>query len=317
MNNKKKNIITKFIIKRKWILFRKKYNSDYILQVDNYISQYLLHSEKNQNLPFLYSEERKRFLEEHFNNKLKKWNQLLLKLVREHIKQQEITDPYHNITDELSFIFCSPESSLVCKQIEDQIKQQEITDPFLSEELFLFYKQIKDSTSIECYRRDNPIISYDKGYYKLIKYYRRHGIQVGSLECLSVKLPPSESKIYDMLDSILRDKEKEFTELLLSILIKKGLKNSEVYKSINMSRKVFSAIYNGQRPSRDSAIMLAFGLKLNLQETQDFLNSAGYSLGFSNRRDLVLRYCIENDIDPISADIILDHYGEPVLFSIR
>ena len=82
-----------------------------------------------------------------------------------------------------------------------------------------------------------------------------------------------------------------------------------------MTRKVFSKIYNGQRPSRNSAIMLAFGLKLNIEETQEFLNSAGYSLSCSDTRDLILRYCIENSIKPDTTDIILEHYDVPTLFS--
>lgn len=83
-----------------------------------------------------------------------------------------------------------------------------------------------------------------------------------------------------------------------------------------MSRKVFSAILSGQRPSRDSAIVLAFGLKLNISETNHLLNAAGYSLSQSSKRDIIIQYCIENKmVDPIEVDNILCYYEEQILFN--
>lgn len=263
--------------RRNFMLFRKKYNADFFVPIDNYISQCLLHTENDSNVPFSYSKERKQFLEEDFNKKLENWKRI-------------------SFSGDINFIF-------------EQIETLKKLDPLFYEELFLFYEQIKYNTSSSRYKREVQRIKEINDYDRKNKGSFRY--------CISITSPSPESKVYDILDSILSEKEKSFAELLSSILERKGLKESAVYKSVSMSRKVFSKISNGQHPSKDSAIMLAFGLQLNIKETQEFLNAAGYCLSHSIIRDLILIYCIENSKNTIETDIFLAHYGEPLLFSIK
>ena len=68
------------------------------------------------------------------------------------------------------------------------------------------------------------------------------------------------------------------------------------------------------RPGRDHAIMLAFGLKCTLRETQRLLRLAGVSeLWCKQRRDAIIIWCIRNGFDRIATDDELYRMGEATL----
>ena len=50
------------------------------------------------------------------------------------------------------------------------------------------------------------------------------------------------------------------------------------------------------KPNKDISIQLCIGLKLNIDDSLDLLKKAGYSLSNSIKRDLVVKYFIENRI---------------------
>ncbi len=89
-----------------------------------------------------------------------------------------------------------------------------------------------------------------------------------------------------------------FNELLFSFIDNENLKDSDVYRKINMDRKLFSKIrcdFN-YIPKKTNVIKLCLSLNLNLMDTNKLLNSAGYSLAYNDEFDLVISYCIENNI---------------------
>lgn len=107
-----------------------------------------------------------------------------------------------------------------------------------------------------------------------------------------IEKPRRERKLDDVLDEI----EESFTEHLFRLIDQRHLKDSDVYRRANMDRRLFSKIRGGRvNPSKASCLALALGLKLNLDETKDFLARAGYALSPSSKADLVVRYFIEHD----------------------
>jgi transcriptional regulator with XRE-family HTH domain len=112
----------------------------------------------------------------------------------------------------------------------------------------------------------------------------------------------------DVLKGIYTD---SFEKHLQKIINKKGLKNSEVYAAANISKQYFSKLLKGQvTPSKEKMLALAVGLRLNLDETVDFLRIAGYALSPISQTDAVVEYFIElEDDNVLKIDIVLFDYG--------
>ncbi len=126
-------------------------------------------------------------------------------------------------------------------------------------------------------------------------------------------------KVTASLDDVINGIYKESFEKHIQLLInKKGLKNSEVYASANISRQYFSKLLKGQvKPSKGKVLSLAVGLRLNMDETVDFLRLAGYALSPISQTDAVVEYFIEHeDYNVIKIDIVLDEYGLDPLSNI-
>ena len=88
-----------------------------------------------------------------------------------------------------------------------------------------------------------------------------------------------------------------FNELLFSFIDESGCKDSEIYKKVDIDRKLFSKIRCNDNyiPRRNVIIKLCLALGLKLNEFNKLLNSAGYSLT-NTKFDLIITYCIENNI---------------------
>lgn len=121
---------------------------------------------------------------------------------------------------------------------------------------------------------------------------------------------------WSRLDKVLAEKEESFSEMLLRLIDEKGLKDSDVYKSANIDRRLFSKIRADEDyvPSRKTAISFCLALQLDLEEARKLLATAGYTLSASSRFDLIIMYLIENcEYNIHFANIVLDDYGEGTL----
>ena len=94
------------------------------------------------------------------------------------------------------------------------------------------------------------------------------------------------------------NKSKNFNEFLFSYIDKSGFKDSEIYKKVDIDRKLFSKIRCNKNyiPKRNVIIKLCLSLKLNKYDFNKLLNSAGYTLKNNTNFDLIISYCIENNI---------------------
>ena len=97
-----------------------------------------------------------------------------------------------------------------------------------------------------------------------------------------------------------------FSQSLLKLIDSKGKTDVEVYKKANLDRKLFSKIRsdNGYMPSKTTALALAIGLELSLDETNDLLKCAGFTLSNSQLSDYIIAQYINRkdyNIDTINA----------------
>ncbi len=103
--------------------------------------------------------------------------------------------------------------------------------------------------------------------------------------------------------------ETTWQEMVFKWIDSKELKDSDVYKKANISKQTFSKIRSneGYQPNKDTAIQMCFGLELGIDDSLDLIGKAGFNLSNSIKRDLVVRYFIENEIYNVDElNIILD-----------
>lgn len=97
------------------------------------------------------------------------------------------------------------------------------------------------------------------------------------------------------------NKSMSFNELLFSFIDKSGHKDSEIYKKVDIDRKLFSKIRcnNDYIPRRNVIIKLCLALELERNDFNKLLNSAGYSLT-NNKFDQIVSYCLDNNVYDLS-----------------
>jgi len=111
----------------------------------------------------------------------------------------------------------------------------------------------------------------------------------------------------EVTDYIKKNKKPEgFAHTLDKKRKEKGLTAAELYKRANVDRRQYSRFMGPERrhPSANTVISFALALKLEREEFDEFLQTAGYALSNSSSRDVCIMYCLENniyDIDEVNA----------------
>ncbi len=124
-----------------------------------------------------------------------------------------------------------------------------------------------------------------------------------------LELPSGASSINNFIDNELNDNK--FQKLLFKFIDDRNLKDSDVYNKAQIDRRLFSKIRNDENyhPSKETVIALASSLELSIQELEELLESASYSLPKNNKFDLIIRFCfIEKIYDIMEINNLLHEY---------
>lgn len=121
----------------------------------------------------------------------------------------------------------------------------------------------------------------------------------------------------NLTDYVNNEKNKEtFSTMLLRYIDKSGLSDAQIYKRAGIDRRHFSKIRCDKKyqPKKATALALCIALELDMEETNEMLQIAGYTLTNSDTGDLVVKFCIERKIyDLIEVNEALGYFGEKML----
>lgn len=140
-----------------------------------------------------------------------------------------------------------------------------------------------------------------------------------SVPSRSSAVPPqkdAETARAKALDDVLGELDEPFNTTLLKLIDARGKTDAEVYKRANIDRKLFSKIRTGKgyTPGKRTILALAIALELNLQETDDLLKRAGYTLSHSRIFDVIVEFFIINKkYDIFEINEVLFKYDQPLL----
>ena len=101
------------------------------------------------------------------------------------------------------------------------------------------------------------------------------------------------------LRDFMKSMDKPFAYKLFDLIDDRKMTDVECYKKANVDKKTFSKIKcnpDTYKPSKQTAVAFASALRLNLDETQDLLASAGMTLSRSVVFDKIIRYFIQKEI---------------------
>ena len=125
-----------------------------------------------------------------------------------------------------------------------------------------------------------------------------------------------DQNVIEVIRELERVRNMTFVDAIISYIDKRGLRDSDVYKAANIDRRLFSKMMSDRnyKPSKDTAISIAIGLRLNIDQTTDLLSRAGYVLSHSNQRDIVIEYFIKERVYKIyDINDVLYAIGQKVI----
>ncbi|MBE7068740.1 MAG: hypothetical protein E7381_05510 [Clostridiales bacterium] len=124
----------------------------------------------------------------------------------------------------------------------------------------------------------------------------------------------NEQALQEKLD----DMQEGFVSTLLRKIDEKGIKDSECYKRANIDKRLFSKMRKNMnyKPKKQTVLAFVIALEMTLEEAQDFLKTAGYSLSRSDKADVIVEFFITKQrYDIFEVNNALYYYNQPLLGS--
>jgi hypothetical protein len=118
------------------------------------------------------------------------------------------------------------------------------------------------------------------------------------------------------IDYLVGNLNESFSEKLLRLIDVTGKKDSDVYNRANIDRRLFSKIRNNTEynPSKPTVLAFAIALELNLDQTEDLLQRAGFALSRSRKLDVIVEFFIQNSMYNIyEINEVLHQHDQPLL----
>lgn len=168
-----------------------------------------------------------------------------------------------------------------------------------SRKLFAEISEIIDDDYVEEYEDAavSDIMAFESAV--LPKEKRRRDASFTAQKMMPACAPAPSSAKDKTLQEYMKSMDKPFAYKLFDLIDERGMTDVECYKKANVDKKTFSKIKcnpDTYKPSKQTAVAFAIALKLNLDETQELLASAGLTLSRSFAFDKIIRYFIQKEV---------------------
>jgi len=124
----------------------------------------------------------------------------------------------------------------------------------------------------------------------------------------------------ELIDYVSNHQKPTFHELLFHFIDQKETSDAAIYKKAGIDRRHFSKIRSNPKYQigKKTAIALCMALELSLEEANSLLHAAGFTLSDSHTGDLVIQYCLQNEIyNLLDVNEALDHFNLKPLLDLR
>ena len=219
-------------------------------------------------------------------------------------------------------------------KIAAELNCKSVAIPLLASGFYRFPKELALQIAVEEISRflfehevDVLLVVYDKESYKIseklfddVEDFLFDNLDGYDLKAAgAVNLEPvhcAEKEITPIdVDAFIRSSKDNlnFQNTLMQLIADRKLDNVTVYKKACIDKKFFSKIISNKDyvPKKHTVMALGLALELPLEEYESFLASAGYAFMPSSKFDLIVKFCVMNQIyNLINVDVILDDHGE-------
>lgn len=220
---------------------------------------------------------------------------------------ETLRQTYHNVLALAKTLDCeSIAFPLISTGVNDFPRRKAIE--IAQSEIKLFLEDSEMMVHLVVY--DEKSFAYSQEFHPDIKDYLAHNYISKSSRLLTREFTKTRSlrsdSIHEMninmniksLDNRLIDIDEGFSETLIKLIQDSGEKTSTIYRRANVTKQLFSKIKLDPfyHPSKQIAIAFAIALELNIDETGDLLERAGYSLSNSIKFDVIIEFCLQENI---------------------
>src|SRR5690625_4603262 len=125
---------------------------------------------------------------------------------------------------------------------------------------------------------------------------------------------------HELIDYVSNNQKPTFQELLFHFIDQKEISDVAIYKKAGIDRRHFSKIRSNPnyQIGKNTAIAFCMALELSLEEANKLLHAAGFTLSDSHTKDLVIQYCLQNEIyNLLDVNDALDHFNLKPLLDFR
>lgn len=144
-----------------------------------------------------------------------------------------------------------------------------------------------------------------------VHFVRERNNERYKFNTLKLKNDPIREKVEEWYSA--NGNPETFSETVMIYINEKHFDEKNFANKCNFEPDYFSKIKSNHMyvPSKGEALTVAFGLKLNFEETKALLRTADYAISNSEKEDLIVRFFLENNDHNINdLNYVLYHFCE-------